>query len=230
MAANSFTNEIRTGMLSVDEIGRGMYKAFRNSQALIEDAEILLNVRPGRALSLAVLAMEELGKVILLADAAAKAAKAPIEWRDLERDFNLRSHQSKQLVIAIYGKTLLEGLAKKTGEGLYSEGIPAGVPPLLDWFKQMGFYVDVACGKFVSPDEFGKDNLDWAEWLIATVKERIQSVAPMHQTEESSIKVARHSAELETLLAEAKSEDELKEAFRDCLHSLIKSNAQTSRR
>jgi AbiV family abortive infection protein len=196
MDAREFAKHIRTGQLSVDEIGRGMHKSYRNARHLVEDAETLLEKRPGRAISLAVLALEETAKVILLADAAIRAVNGPVNWTTIQEELKLRSHQHKQATLAAYGRSLLDKFASDDGSETYYENqLPTGIPPLLDLIKQFGFYVDAAEGQFIDPDEFGRENSDWAEWLITAAKERIQSLEALHGTEQRSITIARRAAE-----------------------------------
>ena len=217
-----FLRTIRTGQLSVDEIGCGMHKCFINACELIQDAELLLEPRPGRALSLAVLAIEEIAKTVLLANAAARAAKTPLSWKDLEEDLDLRSHKHKQAVFAAYGEALLNKIQE---EGTwYEQKVPGGLSPLLDYMKQLGFYVDVANGKFISPGEFGSDNKVWAEWLISVAKERLTSFNKLHRTQDGSVKVARKAAEFAALISEAVDEKQLKEK----IDEFIKKNIQTT--
>jgi hypothetical protein len=84
--------------------------------------------------------------------------------------------------------------------------------------KQLGFYVDVANGKFISPGEFGSENKEWTEWLISAVKERLEHFRKLHGTQDDSIKVARSSAELAILVSEAIDEkdriEKVKEFFK----------------
>lgn len=204
----------REGELTLDEIGRGMHKSFRNAHSLIEDANLLLESRPGRALSLAVLSLEETAKVFLLANAAAKAANGPLRWREVERHLELRSHQAKQQVFAAYGRRVLARIYQAQGKELYKHELPGELTPLLDRLKQLGFYVDVADGRFVSPDEFGAENREWAEWLIGAVRERLDSIEHLHATEDSSVRVARRSVDLARILTSAKNESELREALK----------------
>ena len=62
MNVHEFIKTIRTGDLSNEAIGKGMHKSFVNAGELLEDAELLLPHRPARALSLAILALEETAK------------------------------------------------------------------------------------------------------------------------------------------------------------------------
>ncbi len=204
MDAREFAKRIRTGQLSVEEIGRGMHKSYRNARHLVEDAETLLEKRPGRAISLAVLALEEIAKVLLLPEAAIRAVNGPVDWTAIQEELKLRSHQHKQAMLAAYGRSLLDKFASGDGaETYYENQLPTGIPPLLDLFKQFGFYVDAAAGQFIDPDEFGQENRDWADWLIATAKERLESLQPLHGTEEGSIRIARQAAEFAAIVVAA---------------------------
>jgi len=218
MNIQNFIRNIRNGELSVDEIGRGMHKSFKNACELIEDAELLLEKRPARSLSLAVLAMEEIAKTVLLANAAVRAAKIRITWEEIQKDMDLRSHKKKQIVFASYGNSLLKKIASIDGKKNYYElEVPREIGPLLDYFKQLGFYVDVANAKFVSPSDFGRDNKEWAEWIIAVAKERLESFEQLHKTEDKSIEVSRKGAEFKALLLKSKNEKQLKENIRNFL-------------
>lgn len=220
MQLGEFLGKVRTGELSVDEIGRGQHKSYRNACTLVEDAEALLANRPARALSLAALAMEEIAKVVLLANgaAAAGAATGTVSWEKLARVLKLKSHAVKQAIFAGYGSALLDEMAKKKGRKRYYDiSVPGGAGPLLDWMKQLGFYVDVANGRFISPEEFGADNREWAEWVIAAAKERIESLRGCHGTEADSIRFARRVAELGQAFRQSSSSEEFAERVTEIL-------------
>jgi AbiV family abortive infection protein len=174
-----------------------MHKAYTNACALIEDAETLLPTRPERAISLAVLAMEETAKIFLLCNAIVKAAEHPVEWKEIQREQKLGCHFAKQGAFAAYG-TVIEELSEQLGnrfEG-FETSVPNGIESLLNWFKQLGFYVDVVNGSFVSPAEFGQNNHETAEWLIAATKERLAHVDRTHSSPEASMEFAQRTAEL----------------------------------
>jgi len=130
------------GELSVDAIGHGMHMCFINARSLARDAEVLLPTSPARALSLGILALEELGKIILLAEVAARAIDGPISWRAVSKEFRLTQHRAKQVAATRYGSIL-----GQVGRG-YSKHLPPGMIPALDRFKQLGFYVDCFKGAF----------------------------------------------------------------------------------
>jgi AbiV family abortive infection protein len=215
-----FKNRFKQGKMTLEEIGRGMHKCYLNARSLIEDANTLLPSRPARAISLAVLAMEETAKIFLLTNAAAKVTKGSVPWSEIEKSLRLLSHENKQRAFLAYGQNILSDTLKSVGEKLYKEELPTNIAPLLDWFKQLGFYVDVGEGKFMTPDEFGAANIKWAHWLIDTAIERLDSIKKMHETEESSIKVVKRAGELAHLIEQSKNEQQLREKLRDFLKRL----------
>ena len=216
MNFQEFVQTIRTGQLSVDEIGRGMHKSFKNAAELIADAELLLKQRPARAMSLAVLAVEEIAKVGLLTNAAVRARNSTISWADIQKEHDLQSHRHKQTVFAAYGQAILDKMGAITGkDNSYKQTVPSGIEPLLDYMKQLGFYVDVSDGQFISPSKFGSDNLEWSEWLISVAKERLRSFNLLHKTEEKSIEVARKAGEFALIISEDLDEEQLKQKIRE---------------
>jgi len=222
MNLKEFLKKTRTGQLSVDEIGRGMHKSFINANELIEDADILLEHRPERAISLTVLALEEIAKIILLANAAARASKSIVSWKEIDDDLNLRSHKHKQDIFAAYGSALLNKLSlAEENKYYYEQKVPGGIGPLLDYMKQLGFYVDVANGQFISPKEFGADNREWANWLISVAKERLKKFEVLHGTEDKSLEVARNAAELVSFISEVTNEDQFKQKIREFIEKRL---------
>src|SRR5712691_10537020 len=83
------------------QIAEGMHTCFCNSVSLLEDARLLAkHDRLGRALSLSILAMEELAKVSLVCDAAGLGGDVACWkrfWQQLGR------HTVKQEKLAEYG-------------------------------------------------------------------------------------------------------------------------------
>lgn len=222
MDLKDFLRTIRTGQLSVDEIGRGMHKSFINASELIEDADIMLVHRPERAISLAVLALEEIAKMILLANAAARASKFMVTWKEIEDDLNLRSHKHKQAIFAAYGSAILNKLASTEGnKSYYEQMVPGGIELLLDYMKQLGFYVDVANGQFISPKEFGADNREWADWLISVAKERLKKFELLHGTEDRSLIVARKAAEFVSSISEVTNENQFEQKIRELIKKTL---------
>jgi AbiV family abortive infection protein len=125
-----------------------MHLAFLNAEALAADAARLLPTSPARALSLAVLALEELGKVWLLYEAAGEV-DPPRPWSERLKEF--RQHRAKQELFGEYGTLLCNALR---AAGLHEAGLPAAperLPAWLDELKESGLYVQWGGNRFTSP-------------------------------------------------------------------------------
>src|SRR5437899_8021903 len=89
--------------LSDDEIAHGAHACYLNTRSLLRDARLLCDASPGRAISLTVLALEELGKIPILFDLR---ADAPVtRWKQFWRE-EFSRHSFKQAEIARYGRYL----------------------------------------------------------------------------------------------------------------------------
>lgn len=125
------------GCLSAAEVAAGMNAALENARRLAADAALLFEGKrfPSSA-SLAILAIEEVGKVQLLRrlSLATNDAEAKSVWREI------RSHRSKN------GLWILPSLASGGTVGLFdlAEAIDpkAEHASVLDAVKQIGFYSD----------------------------------------------------------------------------------------
>jgi AbiV family abortive infection protein len=125
------------GKLSAAKIAEGINAAIQNAKRLAEDSEFLLKVgRFPSAASLAILAIEESGKIsILRALALAKTNEDVAEaWR------HYRSHTKKNL-IWLLPQLAAEG-AKKLDDFKPLFDQSSDHPFVLDRFKQIGFYTD----------------------------------------------------------------------------------------
>lgn len=189
-----------------------MHLCFRNAASLLQDARLLRPTRPERAISLAVLALEETGKIFMLCSLAGEIAGQATSWRKVKR--KLTSHRRKQRLFGVYGSAVLSEFAKSSGKKLYEQPVPPGLSPLLNRMKQLGFYVDWIDGAFYSPAQMGEQNAQWADWLIPAVEERLSSIESMHATEETSVWVAAKAAGLSGKLRQASTVDEVKQVLR----------------
>lgn len=125
------------GPLSAAEIAVGMNVANDNAFRLVEDAQTLLDAgRCPTAASLAVLSIEESGKVSILRQLATAATKEEVAaaWK------SYRSHTRKNV------QWLLPELAMKGARKLENFRplfeVDAEYPFVLDQVKQLGFYTD----------------------------------------------------------------------------------------
>jgi AbiV family abortive infection protein len=125
------------GKLSVAQVVEGMNAALHNGRALLEDASLLFDAkRFARACSLAILSIEECGKIPILRGMLAVREDKPLraKWREY------RSHQMKN-VMWILPELVVQG-AKKLAELRRIFDPDAEHPKFLDDLKQIGFYTD----------------------------------------------------------------------------------------
>jgi AbiV family abortive infection protein len=217
---NSFFAHLDKGKPSIDDYGRGMHMCFKNAESLLTEAEYLRGVKSPRALSLGVLALEEIGKIFLLCDVAGRETLKPGLWTT-QRKGAFRSHRHKQGLAAVYGSALLNKLYKD-GYPYYETVIPSGAIPLLDRFKQWGFYVDFLAGTFQSPKTFGDENEEWIDWVISAAKERIESIRPLHETEEMSVWLGRTVNAMVFMLKDSQSVEDVEVRLREFIKTLQK--------
>ena len=172
------------GPLPAIDIARGGHMCWSNATSLLDDVRLLMSQsRMARALSLTVLALEELAKPPLLWSTTPGHDQKPWDrfWRQ-----HFSRHSEKQEAIARYG--ILTGL---TSEIYRFRMCPATVQAL-DTLKQWGFYVDCVDGSFQSPSEFAADLGDVIDLLFAVAEERADSFAGMHASPEQSLWMHEH--------------------------------------
>jgi AbiV family abortive infection protein len=133
------------GKLSSAQIANGINAAFANVNRLTEDAILLLEAsRYPTATSLAILAIEEYGKVGILREIARtdEADKLKTLWKDY------RNHTKKNIVWTIPG--LLARGANFCDIAAQVFDKSSDYPKLLDHIKQLGIYTDCL------------DNMNWS--------------------------------------------------------------------
>lgn len=171
MAKNGKPEQYR-GPLSPSEVAYGMNAAARNARRLHEDAQILLKAqRFPSAASLAILSIEEAGKLALLRGiATAPTAKL---LKDAWRDY--RNHREKNVAwiildLARRGATKLTDLRE-----IFDRN--SDHPTVLDSVKQLGFYTDCYANRHWSePHEVIDADLARALVMIASI------LRPKHET------------------------------------------------
>ena len=190
--------------LNNKQIATGMHSCYMNARALVDEAKILRgNGCNARALSLAILALEELGKIPLICEGILYQENDASAWQRFWKDF--QSHQTKLRVWSYYGKQVLHLFGED-----YGTEFPSGIESLLDKLKQLGFYVDFYEGQFIVPEDFANDNSDWIDWLITILDERIESFRPLHSSLESSEGFVDKGIKFLGAIKGAKSPDQLK--------------------
>jgi AbiV family abortive infection protein len=163
------------------ELADGAHKCFKNADGLLADARTLACERPGRparALSLSILALEELGKIPVLFELSAEVAT--VRWKKFWND-EFPRHSFKQAEMARYG-----GYLAAVDKDPYQFRITAQMVDALDRLKQWGFYVDCHGGRFRSPSDIAVEFRDILDYLFAAAEERVDSFAQFHATVEQS--------------------------------------------
>lgn len=141
-----------TGYLTPDQIADGINKANENAKRLAEDARLLFDAeRYPSAASLAILAIEESGKVSVLRSLA--LARNEEEIKQTWKEFRKHTAKNAGWIFA----ELVAGGARQLENfrAMYLE--EAEHPFVLDKLKQVGFYTDCyGKGRWSAP----KDALD----------------------------------------------------------------------
>jgi AbiV family abortive infection protein len=150
--------------LSPKQVADGMGAASRNAKRLLEDAEILLKAkRYPTAVSIAILAIEEVGKCpILRSLATAKNGEMLKEgWKAY------RSHRTKN-VMWLFPLYVLSGVRTLDGfRPLFDEN--SKHKERLDDLKQGGFYTDcLGKGSWANPEDLVDDVI--AEFIVKTAR------------------------------------------------------------
>ena len=125
------------GKLSAEQIAAGVNAAIQNAKRLAEDASLLFEAgRFPSAASLAILSIEESGKVSILRSLA--LAKTDEDIADAWRDY--RSHTKKNVSWLL--PQLTEQGARKLDDFKPLFEKSSDHPYVLDQLKQIGFYTD----------------------------------------------------------------------------------------
>ena len=177
--------------LSLDETAEGLTACYLNGKSLLDDARLLAaHGRQPRALSLTILALEELAKVPdldrIFIDPRTRSEVA--EWTELWKRF--AKHKPKQKRMAAYGNILRK--SAKIEEIVLENSSPFAnylsdeVYGHLDNVKQRNFYADFLGSRFQRPEI--SDDLSLAlDTLFAFAEERVDSFGSWHITAQRSI-------------------------------------------
>jgi AbiV family abortive infection protein len=130
------------GALTPEKVAEGVNAAFRNAQELYEEAEILFNLgRFARATSLAVLSVEEVGKVFLLPLLLTATNKQELRliWKGYRNHKHKNNHVHLQMTKGALQPLTRHSVAPAASIEKWSDG--------LDDIKQLGFYTDCTTTK-----------------------------------------------------------------------------------
>lgn len=177
--------------LSIDETAEGLTACYRNGLALLEDARLLAaNSREPRALSLTILALEELAKIPDLDEMYIdpRSRDDGSAWTDFWKRFNL--HKPKQKRIAAYGNIMRESANLEDtavdNPTPYISYLSENAYGHLDNVKQRNFYVDFISGQFRCP-EANKDIATALDFLFSFAEERADSFGSWHISTQRSM-------------------------------------------
>lgn len=125
------------GVLTCAQIAAGMNAARQNALTLVEDAKLLFNHRPyPRATALAILSIEESGKLAVLRELA--LARNAEEMREAWRRYRTHTEKNRMWTLvddALGGASKLEDFRKMFAPDSHH-------PHVLDQLKQLCFYTD----------------------------------------------------------------------------------------
>ena len=167
------------GQLSPKEIAHGMNAAGRNAKRLLKDAKLLIEAkRFPTACSLAILSIEESGKLFILRSIA--TAQDEKELRRRWREY--REHRTKNVMWII---TELAAKGARTLEDLRPIfDTESEHPAILDTLKQIGFYTDCnGQGHWSEPDSVVDEGLAQKMLIIAEI------LTPKHETTEREVEL-----------------------------------------
>ena len=152
------------GALSTSEITKGINAAIQNAIRLAEDAELLLgNKRYPSATSLAILSIEESGKVTILRGLS--VAKDGKELKESWKEYRAHTKKNAQWIIG----DLVKSGARKLEDFRPMFEKDAEHPLILDQIKQLGFYTDCLGKKHWSnPETVIDENL--AKMIVGLAK------------------------------------------------------------
>lgn len=153
------------GPLSITQIADGMNAALRNATRLAKDARLLFDAdRLPSAVSLAILSIEETGKISILRALAFAGNEQDLktEWR------RYRSHTSKNLQWILPQLMAAGARSLDDMRPLFDED--SDHPQVLDQLKQIGFYTDCLGSKahWSIPEEV--IDLDLTKKLVDTAE------------------------------------------------------------
>lgn len=179
--------------LGVEETAQGLTAFYINAAQLVEDSWCLADHgRLSRAISLLVLAIEELAKIPSLYDhyIMTEAQNLPKKelskpWQEFWKSFS--KHGEKQKTIETYGKTLqaIDSRSELFNEHTpYANFLSEEVSKKLDRLKQRGLYVDYIESGFIDPSIIADEEI--FDELYTFTLERLHSFGSFHCSVERS--------------------------------------------
>lgn len=216
-------------------IAAGWMSCVENARELLREAQRLIDeVRTPRAPALAILAWEELGKALLIAEAGALKASDEQRWSAFQREF--RSHRAKQETVAKLSICVATSLFAGRRETVPERKIEAWLhnihrfavlalqmgEPSIDEIKQWSFYVRLVSDRFESPQSLP---VELAECVFQMVS------SALHDADLLDKDIRRLAGDIETIRGEwiqapAAMEELVRETQSAALRSMMEAATQ----
>ena len=159
------------GRLTPSQIAEGINRAFSNAIRLVQDAELLCqNQRYPSAVGLAILAIEESGKVAVLRRLA--VARNEVELKECWKGY--RTHTEKSILFPMPDLVLAGAKTLEEFRPMFSE---SEFPQVVENLKQLSLYTDCLASAHwstpveVADEELAKKVLSIAKSLIGNERE-----------------------------------------------------------
>jgi AbiV family abortive infection protein len=207
--------------LSPIQAAQGWQTCFKNSKDLLEEAILLRsNGKLARACVLAVIGLEEIGKMVLLTNAIffpvfeGGSWSWPHFWKDFYR------HSAKQRIsggLGILGKLYKKQSLLQIG----MEPMPDGLQPVIEVLKQTGLYSCYKNNYFHSPEPF--ENSEWTDYVIKSLSDRVDFHVRAHSTQTANYAFLLHTlrfwVQLISVLQNAETENDRRKLIKQFLRN-----------
>lgn len=163
--------------LTLADFVAGRKKALENARALVREAKALLGQACcSRALFLAQIAGEEVGKYLLLSSSTYRFITGELRWKSFWKSFRSHGHKLESVMLAEILLTPGTDAEEKSRELAEMKNMAHD----LEYAKQLSLYVDYIDGAFRLPaslinEKMARDAVAWAEGRIAMTR-RIEEV------------------------------------------------------
>jgi AbiV family abortive infection protein len=164
--------------LTLEDLEIGRQKALANATGLVSDAEVLIaNECWARALFLAQIASEEIGKYIIIINAAVESLEKAVDWKSFWQSY--RQHSTK-LTMVMFTEIMFS--PQENGQEELKTFREAA--KYLEAGKMLSLYSDFIDGRFVLPTdcinpEMAKDAVKWAKGRLAMTNALLESIVSL---------------------------------------------------
>ena len=198
--------------LTKEQVATLMHFCYCNARDLYDEAIILRdNKKYARAVTLCVLALEELSKMPIAINAVFFPKDDKLVWEGFWITFN--SHSYKQRALKDYGKqSLMKVIDPKRWERYYSAHIPDDMP--LNEIKLASIYVDCYDATAIRPNAIFTENKGVLPLIFTVLKNRLEAWAQFHSTHKLSSEFVESTIDPDGLSFEKEELDVILNEFR----------------